>query len=731
MKARTWVIGAILLGLMPAGLVGQAAKVARFGAILKGEVLRSTGVQSVRWLPGSRGYLEETGDASGGFVAINPRTGARSAVFTPPVLAKLRAEFPGPGLPFTRFDLEPIGTALRFESGGRPYLFRTDSLVLHRLAMPEKVGPLDLATAEPGKYSPNWRHYAFIRDYDNLVLFDTETGAEELIVRGTSEDNLIGFLGAGPWFVWSPDGRRIAYLKADQRGFHQYPILRDLDRKATVERFRYPFTVDPDPPLELHVYDLGTKQDVVVAKSSPALPFIRDLEWVPDGSELTYQVVSRFENRLELKGFDPRTASGRTWLVDTSATYLDPPNNFRVLPDGRFLWSSERSGWRHLELYDRQGRTRRQLTSGEWVVGEVVGVDDKAGLVYFTGVTNLGLEQHLFRVRLDGTGLTQVTRDPGWHEVSLSPDLVAFVDRHSSLSAPPTVTMREIDGRAVRPMATSDPTQLKALGLAPPELMTFRGADGTTPIQGLLFRPADFDPATRYPVIVSVYGGPHTKAIRDRFETTDFRAALAQLNFLVFEVDARGTLGRGKAFQSGNYLGMGQVDVDDQAAAVRQLGRLPFVDSTRVGVTGISHGGYLTLMMVLRYPDVFQVGVAGAPITDLRNGPRQYIGRIMRTPDANPDGYDRGNVLGLAAGLRSRLLIMYGTNDHNAVVANTMQLARKLIDAGRPFDMAVYPAGDHVLGGADGIHGLKTTVSYFLEHLRPEGWEASRAALWQ
>ncbi len=652
-------------------------------------------------------------------------------MFGPSVIAKLREQFPGPGLPFARFDFERRGTAIRFESGGRPYLFATDSLVLHRLAVPEKVGPLDEATAEPGKYSPTLRHYAFIRDYDNLFLLDTETGAEEPVARGTSEDNILGFLGAGPWFVWSPDGRRIAYLKADQRAFHRYPILRDLDRKATVEFFRYPFTMDPDPPLELHIYDVGTKQDVIVAESSPAMPFIRDLEWVPDGSELTYQVVSRFENRLELKGFVPRTAASRTWLVDTSTTYLDPPNNFRILADGRFLWSSERSGWRHLELYDRSGRKLRQLTSGEWSVAEVLGLDEKAGVVYFTGVTNLGLEQHLFRVRLDGSGLTQVTRDSGWHEVSVSPDLVAFVDRHSSLRAPPSVTMRAIDGAALRTMGTSDPARLTALGLAAPELLTLVGADGLTPVQGLLFRPVDFDSTKRYPVIVSVYGGPHTKAIRDRFETTDFRSALAQLGFLVFEVDGRGTLGRGKAFQAGNYLQMGQVDVDDQAAAMRQLGRRPYVDSTRVGVTGISHGGYLTLMMVLRYPDVFQVGVSGAPVTDLRNGPRQYIGRIMRTPDANAIGYEKGDVLGLAGTLRSRLLIYYGTNDHSAVVTNTMQLARKLIDAGRPFDMAVYPNGDHVLGGADGIHGLKTVVSYFLEHLRPEGWEATRAALWQ
>ena len=254
--------------------------------------------------PGALGYLDEKRDSA--FLRVDPVTGNRAPVFSQTVLAKLKAEFPGPGLP-------------------------------------ARVGPLDLATTEPGKYSPTYRHDAFIRDYDNLYLLDTQTGSEEPIVQGTSEDNLIGFLGAGSWFVWSPDGKRIGYLKADQRGFHRYPVRRDQDRKATVEFFRYPFTVDSDPPLEL-------------------------------------------------KGFDVASGSSRTWLADSSSTYLDPPNNCRVVADGRFLWSSEASGWRHLYLYDRNGRQLRQLTAGEWVVGEVMGLDEKRGIVDFTGVTCLGLE---------------------------------------------------------------------------------------------------------------------------------------------------------------------------------------------------------------------------------------------------------------------------------------------------------------------------------------------------
>jgi dipeptidyl-peptidase-4 len=421
----------------------------------------------------------------------------------------------------------------------------------------------------------------------------------------------------------------------------------------------------------------------------------------------------------------------RTVLVDEDEAYLDPIHNFRVLADGkRFLWSSERTGWRHLYLYDLTGRELGQLTSGEWETAEVVGVDEVQGWIYVVGYTQLGLDRHLFRVRLDGTGLTRLTEESGTHQISLDPGARFFTDDASSLGTARTVQLRRADGTVVRTLASTDTRRVAELGLRPPELLTVKAADGVTDLHGLLFEPADFDSLARYPVIVHVYGGPHSRAIRNSYETVGFRAALAQLGFLVAEFDARGTPRRGKRFQAGNYLTLGQADVDDQAAAVRQLGRRPYVDSSRVGVTGISHGGYLTMMLMLRYPDLFSVGVAGAPITDVRNGPRQYIGRFMRTPDANPDGYAKADVNALAGNLRGRLLVHHGTNDRNAVLGNTYQFVKRLVDLGKPVDMMIYPDGVHVLEGRDGVHVMKVTASYFLEHLKPRDWERSRAALW-
>jgi len=722
---------------------GAGASVVRgvelFQLMSREPLARTTGTTRLQWLPVGMGYLESELDSAGGraFYKVNPATGARAPLFDPVTTARIASEYArltgraAKGLPFNDFTFEWGTRAIQFAAGGDRFLYELERRELRRLLLPKQTGPLDPGTSAPGVFSPNFNYYAFIRDYDNLFLCDTRTGQEQRLTTGTSEDNLVGFLDAGPWFVWSPDSRRIAYLKADQRGIYKYPILRSLDRQAAVEFFRYPFTTDSNPALELNVVDIDTKQVTRIASSTEVMPFIRDLTWLSDGSELTFQLVNQWESRLELKAADPKTGQARTLLVDDDSTYLNPLHNFRQLKDGkRFTWSSERTGWRHIYLYDLEGKLLKQLTSGEWETAEIATIDKAGGCVYFSAYANLGMDRQFLRVKLDGTGLARLTPEDGYHGVSMDPGAKYYTDDFSSLKTPRTVTLHGNDGRLIRPLAATNVERVAQLGLTAPELLTLKAADGTTEVNGLLFKPADFDPGKRYPVIVSVYGGPHSKQNRNTYETTDFRARMAQLGFLVVEFDVRGTPYRGKRFQGGNYLKLGQVDVDDQAAAMRQLAARPYVDSTRVGVTGISHGGYMTLMMVLRYPDVFQVGAAGAPLTDVSNGPRQYIGRFMRTPQANPDGYAKANVLAYAGNLKGRLLIYHGTNDRNAVLTNTMQLVRKFVELGKPVDMMIYPDGVHVLQGRDGVHGMKTMISYFLEHLKPEGWQRSLAALW-
>jgi dipeptidyl-peptidase-4 len=672
------------------------------------------------------------------FYRVDPVTQKRTRLFDDKVTAGLLAEYSKAtgketkALPFTVFNWERSGKAIGWSGASGRFVYDPDKGTLKQLKIPAKTGPLDPSATTPGEWSPDFNRFAFIRDYDNLWLYDPATGKEDLIGKGSSEDNLIGFLDAGPWFVWSPDSRYIAYLTAAQSG-SPYPITHSVPRRAIVETFKYPFTTDSTPKLTLWVADAATGKSVKVTETTVENAFIRDIIWLPNSAEVTFQMYDRWISRRELMAANPATGKARSILVDADSTFLNPEHNFTVLADGkRFLWSSERTGWRHIYLYDLSGRELKQLTTGEWETTDILRVDETAGWVYFTAAAALGIDRDvLHRVKLDGTGLARLTPDAGTHNVSMDSIGKFFTDDWSSLASPRSVTLRSTDGKVVRPLASTNVDRVTELGLFQPELLSFPGADGSTVLNGVLFKPADFDPSKKYPVIVSVYGGPHSKQVRDTWSTTEFRARLAQLGFLVAEFDARGTPYRGKKFQSGNYLRLGQTDVDDQAAAMKELAKRPYVDGTRVGVTGISHGGYMTIMMMLRYPDVYQVGVAGAPLTDLRNGPRLYIGRVMRTPEANPDGYAKGDAVALAPTLKGRLLIHQGTDDRNAVMGNALQFARKAIDAGRPLDMMIYPDGIHVLTGKDAVHSMKKTIAYFLEHLRPEGWEKSLAAIWQ
>ena len=731
---------AALLLAVTTRVEGQPRGIELFQLMGREQLSRTTGTTRLQWLTSGSGYLESAADTARGgraFYRVDAATGRRAPVFDDATVSRIAAEYQrvtgreSKGLPFSQFSYELDGRAISFAGQGEQFLYDLGKGELRKLLQPKNTGPLDPATGSPGSFSPDFNHFVFIRDYDNLFLFDTRTGQEERLTTGTSEDNLVGFLGAGSWFVWSPDSRHIAYLKARQEGITSYPILRSLERNATVEQFRYPFTADPNPQLELWLVDLATRRHVKVAQSTVEQPYIRDIEWLARDSVVVYQIIDQWESRRELHAATAGSGQNRLIMVDADSNYLNPLHNFRMLKDGkRFLWSSERTGWRHLYLFDLQGRMIQQLTTGEWDTDNVLRVDEAAGWVYFTGLTNLGLDQHFYRVRLDGTRLTKLTPEPGFHIISMDPSARLFTDDFSSLTTPRTTNLRAADGSLVRQLASTNVDRALQLGLAAPELLLLKAADGTTELTALLFRPADFDSTRKYPVILSVYGGPHSRQVRNTYETTDFRARLAQLGFLVVEVDARGTPDRGKQFQTGNYLRLGQVDVDDQAGAIRQLAARPYVDGSRVGVTGLSHGGYMTLMLLFRHPDVFQVGVAGAPLTDVRLGPRQYIGRVMRTPQANPEGYAKADANAYVGIYKGRLLIYHGTNDRNALLGNTLQLVRKLVDSGKPVDMMVYPDGVHVLTGRDAVHQVKTMIGYFLEHLKPEGWERSLAGVW-
>jgi dipeptidyl-peptidase-4 len=738
-----------------------------YDAWSKLELAKTTGTTRVTWLPEGMGWLESEDDkATGGtvFYRIDPVSRSKSRLFDAAIekaiidgYNKLTGKTSA-GLPFKSFSYLPGNDGLRFTADRQQeFVFFFKDRTMRKLDRPAgqvqpvrpSIPPERMAfmagrfpRAETN-FSPDFTRYLYNKDYD-LWIYDLATKTETQLTTGGSEELMNGKtdwvypeeLRQSEAYWWSPDGSRVAYLQFDERAVFNFPIIHELtpERKPTFETIleleRYPKAGKPNPTVKLFVIDVPTKKMTEVKSESGPDVYLTRIAWRNDGKEIFFQRLNRFQNRLELEAADPVTGDIRTVLVEEEECFIELHNDFRQLADGkRFTWSSERTGWKHLYLYDLTGRLLAPLTHGEWEAAGISVIDEKSGWVYFTIDDNFGLDSQFGRVKLDGTKLTRLTREPGTHRVSIDPAGTYYIDNFSSLTVPATVTLNRADGRFVATMATTNIDKVKELGLQEPELVKLKAADGQTDIFGILFKPADFDPNKKYPLYVQVYGGPSHRN-SDSYQTAGPKAQLAQLGYIVWEVDGRGTTQRGKKHLTATYLKFGQVDVDDQAAAVKQLRERPYIDGSRVGMTGGSYGGYMTCMSLLRYPDVYSVGVASSSVTDWQSYDTIYTERYMRTPEANPEGYEKGSALTYAKNLKGRLLLVHGTIDNNVHPGNTIHLVDALQKEGKSFDMMYYPENRHGIGGYNRDHLFKLRLEYFLLHLKPEGWEESLKTVW-
>jgi dipeptidyl-peptidase-4 len=704
----------------------------------------TNGSSQIRWLPGGRGYFTSRADTAGArqFYRVDPVTEEESPLFdaaTTGAIAGQYANITGEnatGLPFRQFAFVHDGGAMTFEAGDRYFLFDFAAHRLRQLRRP-KIEPQpyseDLMRGMAGSqlwngsYSPDYARFAHVKGYD-LYVTNTTTGGEQ---RLTFDGNLDTFNGRPNWvypeefgqrdaYWFSSDGRKLAYYRSDESAVHKYPIVHDTLAEAQLELQSYPKAGEPNPTVVLKIVDIETGETVEVQTNSTPDNYIVRPMWLPRGNEILLRRLNRHQSVLELLAADVRTGGVRTVLTEQEPAFVNLHDDFRLLEDGqRFLWTSERTGWRHLYLYDLQGNQLAQLTSGEWPVGSVVGVDDNEEWVYFTGNTEMGLETHFFRVRLDGSGLEKLTTEPGSHRISMDPAGQYYVDSYSSFTTPLTANLHHADGTLIRNLMTTNTAKLDSLGLEPPELVVVKAADGVTDLHGMLYKPADYDSTIAYPVVVPVYGGPHSKAISNRYYHNSGDQRLAQLGFMVWRVDNRGERNRGKAFEMETYLKLGQVDLADQAAALKQIVERPYADATSVGIYGGSYGGYMTVMALVKEPELFHVGVAHAPVTDWRNYDTIYTERYMRTPQENEEGYDLGSAIPYAKNLKGKLLIMHGAVDNNVHPGNTTQLIDALVEAGRQFDLMLYPGNRHGLRGAAGRHASQKRIDFLIEHLEP------------
>ncbi|MGC9400366.1 MAG: S9 family peptidase [Anaerolineae bacterium] len=596
------------------------------------------------------------------------------------------------------------------------YVKETADAPLRRLVSAD-AGPL----LDP-QLSPGGTHVAYVQ-HGELTVAPVAGGEPQPLTTGAQVDGITHGLAEyiaqeelhrehGFW--WSPDGAYLAFTEVDERHVPRYRIVHQGRERLIEETHRYPFAGQANAQVRLGVVPATGGEPVWMDLGD--FEYLARVRWWPDGS-LVAQVQNREQTELRLVHLNPRTGAGETLLVETNDVWVNLHAMLKPLDDGRFLWASERTGFRHLYLYDGDGRLIRPLTEGAWMVTSVAGVDEARGLVYFTGTRDGPRERHLYVVPLEGGEPRRITHAAGTHKVTLDHACRRFVDVHSALDRPPTVTLRNVDsGGLLDVIHDEDDPRIDALGLTPPEPVTLESRDGVT-LHGLLYRPTGPGP---HPTVVSVYGGPHAQLAVDAWgPTADLqRQHLRSQGFAVFVLDNRGSAGRGLAFEGALRRHMGSVEVQDQVDGVRWLIEQGIADPVRVGITGWSYGGYMTLMCLLKAPEVFRVGVAGAPVTAWDGYDTHYTERYMGTPDANPEGYTQSSALTHVEALTGELLIVHGLIDENVHFRHSARLIKRLIEARKRYALLLFPDERHMPRSlADRIYLHERIRDFFLEHL--------------
>lgn len=577
------------------------------------------------------------------------------------------------------------------------------------------------------KASPNGRLVSY-RHRHNLYAIEV---ASKKITQLTSDGTANILNGELDWvypeeldistaYWWSPDSSRIAYLQFDQTRVQLYPQTELLKLEAHAEPQKYPKAGSPNSDVRLGVVkasggltrwlDLGETRDHLLAR----------VDWIPGSNRVAVQKMNRIQNRLDLLIVDADAGGARTLLTETDKHWVNIGSAYRFLANGRQLvWTSERDGFRHLYLYNLDGKLEKQMTRGDWEVADLAGVDEERKRVLYVSTEASPLDRNLYSVGFDGKHKRTLTAGAGTHIVSVSPTVDYFVDSYSSLTHSAVRTLHKGDGTQVAVLKEADTKALDEFVFLPTEVVKVKAADGET-LYARLIRPAGFDASKKYPAIVTVYGGPHVQTVLNKFPgVLTWDQAMAQKGYVVWQLDNRGSSGRGHAFETKLFRRMGRQELADQRTGVEHLIGMGFVDPKRIGIQGWSYGGYMTLNAMLNAPGLFAVGVAGAPVTDWRNYDTIYTERYLGLPQENENGYRDSSVVFDAGGLEGKLLLIQNYGDDNVLFQNAFQMMSALQKAGKQFDMMIYSQKAHGVTGVESKHLNQMKTDYFDKHLKP------------
>jgi dipeptidyl-peptidase 4 len=579
------------------------------------------------------------------------------------------------------------------------------------------------------KISPDEKWIGYVYQ-DNIYAAELATGKEVQLTNDATETSYNGRFGwvyeeefsiVDGW-QWSPDSKTIAYWHEDESKIPVYNLTNWMPLHLELIPIRYPKPGDPNPIEKIGVVSIETRERVWIDLGMETDLYIPRIKWTTDPNTLCVYRLNRLQNHLELLFADVKTGSARVVHEEKSPNgWLDVENGTMLYffkKDKQFLWASERDGFNHLFLVNYEKNSVKQITKGSWDVTEAVGVSSDEKWVYYTSTEVSPMERHLYKIRMDGEKKEKLTKEEGYHSISMSPGCFLYTDTWSSTKHPSMSKLFDTGGDEIKVLAEAKTDVYAKYAWSPKELLTVKTSDGLD-LYCSMIKPPDFDPSKKYPVIYNVYGGPGSQSVRNAWPSS-MDEWMANEGFIVFQIDNRGGSARGTDFKFRVYKQLGKWEVNDYVEGAKYLSSLAYVDKDNLGIWGWSYGGYIAALTALLGADYFKAAVAIAPPTDWRFYDTIYAERYMQTPQLNPDGYKVGSCIEHADKLKGKLLLVHGGVDDNVHLQNTMQFIDKLEEAGKQFDMRIYPNGDHgVAGGMDSRYGLFLYfMNFFAQHLQ-------------
>src|SRR6266550_3164394 len=706
------------------------------------------------WSPDDRFWYRITTADGSEFLRVDPSKGTREPAFDHAKVAAALSEAAGATydarhLPFTQFDFSSDGQTISFTVRQRRWKcdLQANKCVADAGADPGAAAPGGRARALE-VVSPDKKRAAFIRDF-NLWVRDVASGKETQVTTdgvkdfGYATDNAGWVHSDRAILLWSPDSKKIATFQQDQRKVGEMYVVETKVGHPTLQAWKYPLpgdavvamiqrvVIDVDQPGVVRLkmppdQHRSTVCDNIACRGTE----LADAEWSPDSSEIAFVSVSRDHKEANLR-IANLTGAVRDGLEEKVKTHFESGQNqwnWRYLPASHeVIWFSERDNWGHLYLYDSAtGRLKNQVTKGDWAVTDVLRVDEKNRLLYFLAV---GREpgrnpyfKHLYRIGFDGTKLALLTPDDGNHDIALSPSGRYFVDNYSQPDVAPVAVLRDASGKLITTLEKTDVSKLLAAGWKPPVPITVKARDGVTNLYGLMFKPTNLDPNKKYPIVNHIYPGPQGGSVGS-WSFSPARAdcqALAELGFIVVEIEGMGNPLRSKSFHDFYYGNMGDNTLPDQISGMKQLAeKYPWIDIDRAGIYGHSGGGYATADAMFRYPDFFKVGISESGNHDNREYEDDWGEMYQGLLEAKSNGatnYDDQANQNLAKNLKGHLLLAHGTIDDNVPPYNTLLVVDALIKANKDFDLLMLPNQRHGYGAA-GNYMTRRRWDYFVRYL--------------